>query len=132
METTVLGQVEIQDLASSLPTDDVSARLGDKSGSNYCGERQLRITSVGHEDFLSYNEIKKQLVLQSNDKQDEGQLTVTIEAYLVDYVTVKASVTFVTTITACEVTELLQPEMNPNLFYEVSSEEYDFTLKAFD
>ena len=71
-------------------------------------------------------------MLQSNDKQDEGQLTVTIEAYLVDYVTVKASVTFVTTITACEVTELLKPEMNPNLFYEVSSEEYDFTLKAFD
>ena len=40
METTVLGaQADIQELAARLPKDNVSTRLGDKSGMTYCGER---------------------------------------------------------------------------------------------
>jgi hypothetical protein len=98
--------VNLQALSEVLPADSVSRKNGDKTGFSYCGKRQFRITSSGHENFLAYNDLRRELTLLSSNKRDQGELTVTLEAYLVDYEEVKVSTTFKTVVNECKVVAL--------------------------
>ena len=59
-----------------------------------------------------------------------GELTVTIEAYLVDYPSVKVSTTFQTSITACRVKEILAVT-TPDIIYELGGTQNVFSIQEF-
>ena len=108
METSVLGPAALQDLTSRVPQDSVSQDLGNQDGFSFCGERQFRITSLGHDNYLSYNDVIKTLTLLSVDENEVGSnIEVTIEAYLVDYQNIVGAETFFVSIRTCELTAVI-------------------------
>ena len=103
----MLGPAVLQDLSALAPTDSVSLELGNKDGLTFCGDREFKIISTGHENYLSYNSISQTLTLLSVDDADIGtNIEITIESYLADYETVTSTDTFFVTIGACFVTSL--------------------------
>ena len=108
MLSSVQGAGATTNLQQLLPHDSVSTALGDRSGVTFCGPRQFRISSTGHENFLTYDELSHSLTLLSRNVDDVGTRDVTMEAYLVDYPTaLPRSSTFKVTIAICEVLSLL-------------------------
>lgn len=83
--------------------------------------------STGHEAFLSYDELNYSLLLLSIDNNDIGTITVTLEAYLVNYPGVKRSTTFTVEVTECEVLSL-QGIATPNQLYKVNEAPLVFQL----
>jgi len=130
IETSVFGQRVEESLVTRVPADSVSRRLGDHSGQTYCGGRQFRIKSSGHESFLGYNPSLMLLTLLSTNKNDVGSVRVTIEAYLSEYPSVVTSTTFTATITACSVASL-QPTTTPDQRYDVNNPATTFTINPF-
>mmetsp|Transcript_290 Transcript_290/g.399 ORF Transcript_290/g.399 Transcript_290/m.399 type:complete len:115 (-) Transcript_290:164-508(-) len=107
MDGTVLGPAQLQDISSKTPKDSVSKIRGNRDGFSYCGERKFRITSTGHEDYLSYSELLTTLTLMSTKDSEIGtNIPITIQAYLVNYSTRVVESNFFVTITACEVISL--------------------------
>ena len=129
MTTSVKGPAEVQKL--ELPKDSVSLVLGDKSGLSYCGARQFSIVSTGHEQFLSYSPSETQLTMLSNNDNDIGAVTVTIESYLVDYPNVKETFIFAAIISSCKVLSL-QPVPNLDQVYEVNANPLTFSVNQFE
>lgn len=108
----------------------MSGRLGDGTGYSYCGQRQFRIVSAGHENFLSYNEQSYSLTLLSVDEDDVGSTEITLEAYLVDYPEVSTRASFYATVTTCRIVELVPPEV-PKQVYEIDNEAQTFSFDMF-
>lgn len=68
------------------PKDDISLLIGDQDGFSYCGERNFRITSTGHEAFLTYTADLTTLTLLSTlDSEIATDIPITIESFLIDY-----------------------------------------------
>ena len=107
MVTSVQATESTKDLSIYIPKDSVSKIKGDKIGLTFCGQKQFRITSYGHEKFLSYNELNQTLILYSTDDKDVSETKVTIEAFFVDYPDLETKfTTFTVTVTTCEVLSL--------------------------
>ena len=106
MSNSVQGTASVVNIKSRYPADTVSKNLGNGDGFAYCGERQFRIVSTCHEDFLSYNDLTQDLTLLSVSNNDIGSITVTIEAFLESYPSVRRSTTLTVEVTECEVLSL--------------------------
>ena len=109
--------------------------LGVQDGLTYCGERKFRITSTGHENYLSYNEFIETLTLLATDNADIGaDILVTIEAYLVDYdiPSLRSSATFTVTIDPCPLVLTESPTDVQTVDYTLGDESVTTAAYSFD
>ena len=67
----------------------------------------------------------------SNNDNDIGAVTVTIESYLVDYPNVKETFIFAAIISSCKVLSL-QPVPNLDQVYEVNANPLTFSVNQFE
>ena len=128
MQTSVKGEPKEQ--ALKFPTDSVSLKLGDKSGFTYCGPRKFKFLSSGHENIVQYNLSDNSLTISTDNKDDIGEVEVTMEAFLENYPDVKESFTFKATVVKCKVISL-KPVPTSDKTYQVMESPLIFSLEKF-